>query len=349
VNPAEASTADLTPRRFLVLPERAAKPRTRGLTHVLDKSLSVAALESLVETAGAHIDFVKLGWGTAYVSGSLRSKVAVCRAAGIHLTLGGTLFEVAYRQRRIREYARFLEHAGIGHIEISNGATAIVPAEKQALIRDLSADFTVVSEVGSKRPQDKVVISRWVAEFVGDLEAGASLVIAEGRESGTVGVYGPDGRVRDRLVDAILRAVPAERVIFEAPHKEQQAWFVRRLGADANLGNIAPDEVLALETLRVGLRADTIDLLPVPDADRRPGPGCGPAPAPAPPCARGTPFDTLEPPVLITVVCPGCGWERMTMAHDGAGVERARHCPHCCTGTELVAASAVHRGVCGCC
>jgi len=344
------------PEPFLSLPGRAAKPRRLGFTHVLDKGLSPAALESLVETAGPSIDFLKLGWGTGYVAGGLAAKVAVCARAGIRLTAGGTLFEAAYRQGRVAAYARWLQSWGITDVEVSNGVVPIPPAEKQALIRSLSADFTVVSEVGSKRPHDEVVISRWVAEFLGDLDAGASLVIAEGRESGTVGLYGPGGQVRHRLVDAILAEVPADLVIFEAPRRDQQVWFIRRVGADVNLGNIAPDEVIALETLRLGLRADTIDLLPEattadpaqmasspPSVTVRPLETTGAA-------LRWDPaFDELEPPVLVTVTCAGCGWERMTMAHDAAGVERASRCPHCGSGTRLVGATPVRRSVCACC
>jgi phosphosulfolactate synthase len=336
------------PEPFLALPDRSAKPRRRGLTHVLDKGLSPARLESLVETAGPSIDFVKLGWGTGYISGGLGAKVALCQQAGIRLTAGGTLFEAAYRQGLVPAYARWLQRWGITDIEVSNGAVAIRPTEKQRLIRALSADFTVVSEVGSKRPDDEVVIDRWVAEFLGDLEAGASLVIAEGRESGTVGLYGPGGRVRHRLVDAIVAEVPADRVIFEAPQREQQVWFIRRLGSDVNLGNIAPDDVVALETLRLGLRADTIDLLP---GSARTGsePVASLPDGAVSEIGDDPAFDEIEPPVLVTVACSGCGWERMTMAHDGAGVERARRCPHCGTGTRLVRAAAVHRPGCACC
>lgn len=253
---------------FLLLGERARKPRTQGLTHVLDKGLSVRSLESLVETAGAHIDFLKLGWGTAYVSRGVKAKVAICQEAGINLCLGGTLLEITVLQGRIWEYVRWLDQLEIKYVEISNGATAFSAADKAELIRVLSPHFNIISEVGSKMPEDAVVPSEWVAEICADVEAGASLVIAEGRESGTVGLYSPQGEVRTGLVEAILGAVPSEKIIFEAPRKDQQAWFIRRLGSGANLGNIAPDEVLALETLRLGLRADTLDLLP--RADREP-------------------------------------------------------------------------------
>ena len=252
-----------SPPDFLILGHRAVKPRPQGLTHVLDKGLSVRALESLVETAGAHIDILKLGWGTAYVSQGVKAKVAICEDAGIRLCPGGTLFEIAVLQGKLREYIRWLDQLEIRHIEISNGATAITPEEKARHISELSGGFFVISEVGSNEPDRAVVPSDWVTGIHSELEAGASFVIAEGRESGTVGLYGPNGQVRNDLVDAIVSAAPSEKVIFEAPRKDQQAWFIRRLGTNANLGNIAPDEVVALETLRLGLRADTLDLLPV--------------------------------------------------------------------------------------
>lgn len=247
---------------FLSLPERAAKPRSRGFTHVLDKGLSLVTLESLVETAGDYIDFVKLGWGTAYVAGGTKAKVAICQEAGIGVCLGGTLFEIAVSQGRIDEYVRWLHRLSIEHVEVSNGALGMTTADKQQFIRELCGEFHVISEVGSKDPAYEMTPAEWSAEMQADLDAGASLVIAEARESGTVGLFGPTGEVQTDLLEAIIAGVPADVVIFEAPRKDQQAWLVRRLGADVGLGNIAPDEVLSLETLRRGLRADTVDLLP---------------------------------------------------------------------------------------
>lgn len=247
---------------FLTLPYRPPKPRVDGLTHVLDKGLTRHGLESLVEAAHESIDILKLGWGTAYVSNDVEVKAEIARRAGIHLCPGGTLLEICDRQGRTLEYMRWLARSGITHVEVSNGALGMPAFRKRRLIRMLSADFTVLSECGSKNPRDAVVARDWVEEMEGDLEAGASLLIAEARESGTVGLYGPTGEVRTELVDALVRALPVEKIIFEAPRKDQQAWFVRRLGPAASLGNIAADEVLALETLRLGLRSDTVDLLP---------------------------------------------------------------------------------------
>lgn len=245
---------------FLSLPKRTSKPRTTGLTHVIDKGLSRVELQSLIETAGSYIDFLKLGWGTAYVSNGVKAKVAMCRAAGIHACLGGTLFEIAVHQGRLAEYVSWLHRLDIEHVEVSDGALDMPVERKQAIIRTLAQEFRVIAEVGSKDPTRAVVAAEWAAEMVGDLEAGASLLIAEARESGTVGLYRADGAVREDVVQAIIDVLPTGRVVFEAPRKEQQAWFIRRLGPNVNLGNVQPHDALALETLRVGLRADTLDL-----------------------------------------------------------------------------------------
>ena len=256
---------------FLSLPERTTKPRITGLTHVIDKGLSPVELQSLIETAGAYIDFIKLGWGTAYVANGVKAKVAACQAAGIHACLGGTLFEIAVHQGRLAEYVRWLHRLGIKHVEVSDGALDMPVERKQAFIRSLSKEFRVIAEVGSKDPAREVVAERWVAEMAGDLQAGASLLIAEARESGTVGLYRPDGEVREDVVEAITDALPAGRIVFEAPRKEQQAWFVRRIGPNVNLGNVQPADALSLETLRLGLRADTLDLSrPVGELTSRP-------------------------------------------------------------------------------
>jgi phosphosulfolactate synthase len=255
---------------FLNLPYRSPKPRSDGLTHVLDKGLSLVGLESLIQTARESIDIVKLGWGTAYVSDGVKAKVALCRSADIHLCPGGTLLEICDRQDRIDDYVRWLERLGVTHVEVSNGALGMTIAHKRELIHRLAQEFVVLSECGSKNPAVDVIAASWVAEMRGDLDAGASLLIAEARESGTVGLYRPDGRVRAELVDALVADLPPDRIIFEAPRKDQQAWFVRRLGPSASLGNIPADEVIALETLRLGLRSDTLDLLPDSDGPGRP-------------------------------------------------------------------------------
>jgi phosphosulfolactate synthase len=246
---------------FLALPERTAKPRRAGITHVLDRGLSPLALESLLETAGEHIDLIKLGWGTAYVSRGVKDKVSICREAGVGISLGGTLLEIAREQGRVEHYLEWLRELGIDHVEVSNGSLPIAPEDKRALISHLAGEFTVIAEVGSKRSLDAIA-EEWVAEMLGDLAAGAALVIAEGRESGTVGLFDATGAVHAELVEAILHAVGREVVIFEAPLRSQQTWLLQHVGPNVNLGNIKAEDVIALETLRRGLRFETLDLLP---------------------------------------------------------------------------------------
>jgi phosphosulfolactate synthase len=183
--------------------------------------------------------------------------VALCHAAGVVVSLGGTLLELAAAQGRVAELAAWAVEQGIGAIEVSNGLQGLTPQAKTGLVRELATTFTVLAETGAKDDRVPVVPARWVAEMAADLDAGARWVIAEGRESGTVGLFTPDGQVRGDLVELIAERLPLRRVIFEAPRKAQQAWFVRHLGTDVNLGNVALDDVLPLETLRLGLRADT--------------------------------------------------------------------------------------------
>jgi phosphosulfolactate synthase len=247
--------------RFLELPERTSKPRRAGITHVLDRGMSPFGLESLLITAGEHIDLIKLGWGTAYVSGAVADKVAICRDSGIALCPGGTLLEVAVAQGKVDAYVEWLQSLGIDHVEVSNGSLPMAPERKAELIARLAGDFTVISEVGSKSGENADARA-WCDEMLRDLAAGAVLVIAEGRESGTVGLFDAAGEVHKDLVEAILRAVGHETVIFEAPQRAQQAWLLRHVGPNVNLGNIGAEDVIALETLRRGLRYDTLDLLP---------------------------------------------------------------------------------------
>ena len=245
---------------FLALPERTAKPRRRGVTHVIDRGLPIATLESLLDVAGAHIDFVKFGWGTAYVSRHIRAKVVACQEAKVRTCVGGTLLELAAVQGKLREFVRWADSLGFDAVEVSEGTVDLGAGIKEGLIAALARDFCVLAEVGSKDPMAPVRPATWIAQMSRDLDAGATFVIAEGRESGTVGIYGPDGTVRESLVHDLLTRVPSERIIFEAPSAAQQKWFIRNLGIDVNLGNVSPDEVIALETLRRGLRSDTLGL-----------------------------------------------------------------------------------------
>ncbi|MBV9816898.1 MAG: phosphosulfolactate synthase [Solirubrobacterales bacterium] len=244
---------------FLDLPARAAKPRRVGITHALDRGLGVGELESMLGQAGPFVDIVKFGWGTAYVSPTIAEKVACCRRHRVRVCLGGTLLEIAEAQGRTRQLVAWVRELGVDCVEISNGALGMPAQRKLELVAQLSADFTVLAEVGSKRPVTPSA-SEWIAEMTADLDAGASWVVAEGRESGSVGLYDEAGTIRQPLLAEILAAVGGERVIFEAPRREQQAVLIGRLGPDVNLGNVATDQVISLETLRVGLRADTVSL-----------------------------------------------------------------------------------------
>lgn len=242
---------------FLSLPARSAKPREVGLTHVLDPGLSVAELQGLLEHAGALIDIVKFGWGTAYVSPKIHEKIGCCRRAGVRACFGGTLLEIAEAQGKTAEYVSWIRDLGVDCVEISNGALGMPARRKRELVHELSDEFAVLAEVGSKGPIAPVARD-WIGEMTADLTAGATWVITEGRESGTVGLFDESGAVRGQLVDDILGQVGGELVIFEAPLRHQQAWLIMRGGCDLNLGNIAADQVTSLETLRLGLRADTV-------------------------------------------------------------------------------------------
>jgi phosphosulfolactate synthase len=247
----------MTATDLLELPERSAKPREAGLTHVLDRGLSMSQVDALAEVAGDYVDLVKLGWGTALVTGDIEGKLARYRAHGIPVVLGGTLLEIAIAQERLEPLLVWIRELGLEHIEISDGTITMAHDEKLELIERLARDFTVMSEVGSKDDTKIMAPYRWVELIQRELEAGAWKVIAEARESGTSGIYRHDGEVRMGLIDEIVHAIPHDRLLFEAPQKDQQVWFIRRLGTEVNLGNIVPDEVLSLETMRLGLRADT--------------------------------------------------------------------------------------------
>lgn len=242
---------------FLQLPERAQKPRSAGITYVLDKGTPTAVLEGLLAATSDLVEVVKIGWGIGYLDRSLKQRVATYQRAGVLVCLGGTLLEIAVAQGELAALRRWATAEGIDAVEVSDGLGWLAPNRQRALVAELSADFLVLAEVGVKDATVPVTAAAWAEEMTADLAAGATWVVAEGRESGTVGLYDPDGAVRTGLVEELAGAIAVDRVIFEAPGKAQQTWFIRRFGANVNLGNIALDDVLALETLRVGLRADT--------------------------------------------------------------------------------------------
>jgi phosphosulfolactate synthase len=232
------------------------EPRTAGLTHVIDKGLGPRAWEDVLETSGAYIDIVKLGWGTAYVTPNLRRKLDVL--ADKRVVIGGTFFEAVVAKDRVDDYKSWLTELGLNHVEVSDGAVDIPRERKLELIAELARDFTVLSEVGSKDAEVVYAPYQWVEWIREELDAGAWKVITEGREGGTAGIYRPTGEMRTGLVDEIVHDIDVADLIFEAPSKAAQAWFVRQFGPEVNLGNIPPEEVIPLETLRLGLRADTL-------------------------------------------------------------------------------------------
>lgn len=213
----------------------------------------------MLEVAGDSVDVVKLGWGTALVSANLKPKLARYAAHGIPVVLGGTLTELAIRQGRVDGLTAWLRELGLRHVEISDGTIEIEPAVKRELIETLSREFTVFAEVGSKDADFIMAPYVWVAQIERDLEAGAWKVIAEARESGTAGIYRANGEVRTGLIDEIVHSIDKERLIFDAPLQKQQVWLLKQFGTECNLGNIAPADVLSLETLRLGLRSDTVE------------------------------------------------------------------------------------------
>jgi phosphosulfolactate synthase len=245
---------------FLALLPRSPKPRWTGLTHVIDKGLPLADMTPWLGSAGPYIDVWKLGWGTAYLDPAVDAKVAALHEYEIRSCVGGTLLEIAYAQDRVAELLDWAARTGFSCVEVSRGAVAIPASDKRQLISMAADRFTVVSEVGTKDPNAVLVIDEWIEEVAEDLDAGASWVITEGRESGTVGLYRPDGSVRVDMVEALVDAVGVEPLVFEAPRKDQQAWLINRFGPEVNLANIPISEVLGLEALRLGLRADTIAL-----------------------------------------------------------------------------------------
>ena len=239
--------------------------RDGGLTHVLDKGLGPRAWEDVLETCGDYIDIVKLGWGTAYVTPNLQRKLDVLKDKPV--VIGGTFFEAVIAQGKVDEYKRWLRDHGMKHVEISDGVIDLPRERKLELIADFARDFTVLSEVGSKDADVVYAPYQWVEWIKEELQAGAWKVITEGREGGTAGIYRPTGEMRTGLVDEIVHEIDEASLIFEAPTKASQAWFVKQFGASVNLGNIPPEEVIPLETLRLGLRGDTLREVLLGDAE----------------------------------------------------------------------------------
>ncbi len=242
------------------IPDRVKKPRAFGITMVMDKGLSIPEVHNFMSIAGPHVDVVKLGFGTAYVTPNLREKIEAYQSYDIPVYFGGTLFEAFLIRNQFDDYVAMCKDYGINYVEVSDGSISIPHPEKCGYIEKLTKHVTVLSEVGSKDAAHIIPPYKWIELMRAELEAGSTYVIAEAREAGNVGIYRGSGEVREGLVQEILTQIPAEKIIWEAPQKAQQLYFLELIGCNVNLGNIAPHEMLALEAMRIGLRGDTFSL-----------------------------------------------------------------------------------------
>ena len=239
------------------IPNRTKKTRDIGLTMVMDKGLSVREAEDLVSSSSDYIDIIKLGFGTAIISKNIKKKIQLYQKNNIKVHVGGTLFEAFIIRNMLDDYIKFVEELNLNTIEVSDGSIDLNHKIKCKYITDLSKKFTVFSEVGYKKSNRILAPSKWIKLMKQELDAGSWKVIAEARESGTVGVFRKDGEIRSDLIEEILSKIPNEKILWEAPKKDQQVWFIKLMGANVNLGNIDPKSVIPLECLRLGLRGDT--------------------------------------------------------------------------------------------
>jgi phosphosulfolactate synthase len=239
------------------LPERPSKPRNSGITMVMDKGLSIREAEDFMSVGSEYTDYVKLGFGTSLITPGFEKKIAIYKKAGTKPYFGGTLFEAFVIRDMFRDYIEFLDKHEIEVVEVSDGSYDIEHSRKLDYISKLAEKVTVISEVGSKKKEVVYSPEEWVAMMKAELTAGSVKVIAEARESGTTGIYNEDGSINNEIISGIAEHVKLENVIWEAPLKSQQAWFIKNFGANVNLGNIAPTEIIPLESLRLGLRGDT--------------------------------------------------------------------------------------------
>ena len=242
------------------IPERVAKPRTHGLTMVMDKGLSIEEARNFLSIAHPYVDIVKFGFGTSFVTPNLKEKIAIYQSYDIPVYFGGTLFEAFLIRNQFNDYVSVCKDYNISHMEVSDGSITIPHAEKCGYIEKLTKYGTVLSEVGSKDETNIFPPYKWIELMRAELSAGSSYVIAEAREAGNVGLYRGTGEVRQGLVQEILTQIPSEKIIWEAPQKGQQLYFIELLGCNVNLGNIAPIEVIPLEAMRLGLRGDSFHL-----------------------------------------------------------------------------------------
>lgn len=243
------------------IPERTKMPRSYGLTMVMDKGMGTADVRNFLSVANPYADIVKLGFGTAYVTNNLKEKLSIYKEHNVPVYFGGTLFEAFLVRGQLEDYIKSMRDYGVTLVEVSDGSVSIPHEEKCRLIERLVKEgFTVLSEVGSKDASHVMPPYKWIEQMSAELSAGSSYVIAEAREAGNIGIYRGTGEVREGLVQEILTKIPAEKIIWEAPQKAQQLYFLQLLGCNVNLGNIAPNEIIPLEAMRIGLRSDTFDL-----------------------------------------------------------------------------------------
>ena len=243
--------------KLKMIPERTIKPRQKGLTMVMDKGLSIREAEDMISVSGEYIDIVKLGFGTSFVSPNLEEKIKLYQQNDIIVYFGGTLFEAYVVRKQFDDYLKVLERYKLTHAEVSDGSIEMPHDIKLDFIDKLSNHVIVLSEVGSKDVEKILPPYQWIELMQTELQAGAWKVIAEAREAGNVGVYRSSGEVREGLVQEILTQIPEEKIIWEAPQKAQQTYFIKLVGANVSLGNIAPNDIIPMETLRLGLRSDT--------------------------------------------------------------------------------------------
>ncbi|MET0637810.1 MAG: phosphosulfolactate synthase [Chitinophagaceae bacterium] len=242
------------------MPDRFTRPRTSGLTMVMDKGLSINEAKNFLSVSHPHVDIIKLGFGTSYVTPDLREKISLYKSYNLPVYFGGTLFEAFLVRNQLEDYISTCRDFEIDYMEVSDGSITIPHSEKCGYIEKLTKYGTVLSEVGSKDAAHIIPPYKWIELMRAELSAGAEYVIAEAREAGNVGIYRGSGEVREGLVQEILTQIPAEKILWEAPQKAQQLYFIELIGCNVNLGNIAPTEVIAMEAMRVGLRGDTFDL-----------------------------------------------------------------------------------------
>ena len=245
------------------IPERSEKPRENGLTMIMDKGLSLKQVEAFIDSSGNLTDVVKLGFGTSHITNNLSEKINLYKKAGLRVYFGGTLFEAFVARNMFKDYCKILNKYDIDTIEVSDGSIQISHEQKCKYISELTKQGTVLSEVGSKDAERLIPPYKWIELIQREIDAGSWKVVAEARETGNVGIYRETGEVRSDLIEEILTKIPQEKILWEAPKKSQQVWFIKLMGANVNLGNISPFEVISLECLRLGLRGDTFfDNLP---------------------------------------------------------------------------------------